>query len=133
MIYALDTNIISFIIKGNETVRERYFEAVSKGIHCVIPLMVYYEVKRGLKANNAGNRLRSFEGICTVLGIANLTIADMNIASDIYAKCKESGRPIDDGDLLIAAQCINNSYVLVTNNTKHFRDIKGLDIIDWIQ
>ena len=29
MIYALDTNIISFIIKGNEAVRERYFEATS--------------------------------------------------------------------------------------------------------
>ena len=133
MIYALDTNIISFIIKGSEIVRERYFEAVSKGIHCVIPLMVYYEVKRGLKANNAENRLRSFEGICTVLGIANLTIVDMDIASDIYAQRKALGRPIDDGDLLIAAQCINNSYVLVTNNTKHFQDIKGLDIIDWIQ
>lgn len=133
MIYAPDTNIISFIIKGNEIVRERYFEAVTNGIHCIIPLMVYYEVRRGLKANNAGNRLRSFENICAVLGIVDLTIADMNIASDIYAERKALGRLIDDGDLLIAAQCINNSYVLVTNNTKHFQDIKGLDIIDWIQ
>ena len=57
MIYALDTNTISFIMKGNETVRERYFEAASKGVQYVIPLMVYYEIKRGLKSNNAGNRL----------------------------------------------------------------------------
>jgi len=98
MTYALDTNIISFIIKGNETVRTRYFEAATKGVHCVIPLMVYYEVMRGLKANNAGNRLRSFESICAVLGIADLTIADMNIAADIYAERKSLGKPIDDGD-----------------------------------
>jgi len=83
MIYALDTNIISFIIKGNEAVRERYFEAASKGIHCVIPLMVYYEVKRGLKANNAGNRLHSFEGICAALGIDGLTPTEMDDAADI--------------------------------------------------
>jgi len=132
MIYALDTNIISFIIKGNEAVRERYFDVVSKGVHCVIPLMVYYEVKRGLKANNSGNRLRSFEGICSALGITNLTSADMDVAADIYAERKALGRLIDDGDLLIAAQCINNGYTLVTNNTKHFRDITGLEIIDWI-
>jgi len=132
MIYALDTNIISFIIKGNEAVRERYFDVVSKGVHCVIPLMVYYEVKRGLKANNAGNRLRSFESICSVLGIVNLTSADMDVAADIYAEHKALGKPIDDGDLLIAAQCINNGYILVTNNTKHFRDITDLEIIDWI-
>ena len=131
MIYALDTNIISFIIKGNEVVRERYFDVVSKGVHCVIPLMVYYEVKRGLKANNAGNRLRSFENICSALGIANLTSADMDVAADIYAERKALGRLIDDGDLLIAAQCINNGYTLVTNNTKHFRDITGLEIVDW--
>ena len=93
--------------------------------------MVYYEVKRGLKANNAGNRLRSFEGICTAFGISNLTLTDMDIAADIYAKRKALGKPIDDGDLLIAAQCINNGYILVTNNTKHFHDIDGLKIIDW--
>jgi len=69
--------------------------------------------------------------LCTVLGVANRTIDDMNIASDIYAERKASGRLIDDGDLLIAAQCINNNYVLVTNNTKHFQDIKGLEIMDW--
>ncbi|MCL2572487.1 MAG: PIN domain-containing protein [Defluviitaleaceae bacterium] len=133
MIYALDTNTISFIIRGNEVVREKYFQAASKGIHCVIPLMVYYEVKRGLKANNAGNRLRSFEGICTVLGITDLTAADMDIAAEIYAERKSLGKPIDDGDLLIAAQCINHGYVLVTNNTKHFQDVKALEIIDWTQ
>ena len=133
MIYALDTNTISFIMKGNETVRERYFEAASKGVQCVIPLMVYYEIKRGLKSNNAGNRLRSFEGICIALGIADLTPEDMDVASDIYAKRKSLGKTIDDGDLLIAAQCINRGYILVTNNTKHFRDIKGLEIVDWTQ
>ena len=131
MKYALDTNIISFIMKKNETVRERYFEAASKGIYCVVPLMVYYEVKRGLKANNAGNRLRSFENICTALGITNLTSADMDIAADIYAKRKSLGKPIDDADLLIAAQCISHGYTLVTNNTKHFQDISGLEIVDW--
>jgi len=131
MTYALDTNIISFIIKGNEAVRERYFEVASTGIHCVIPLMVYYEVKRGLMANNAGNRLRSFENICTAFGIDNLTPADMDVAADIYAERKTLGKLIDDGDLLIAAQCISRGYVLVTNNTKHFQDITRLKIVDW--
>ena len=57
----------------------------------------------------------------------------MDVAANIYAERKAVGRLVDDGDLLIAAQCINNGYILVTNNAKHFHDIFGLEIIDWTQ
>jgi len=39
---------------------------------------------------------------------------------------------IEDADLLIAVQCILNGYTLVTNNVKHFKDIDGLVIENWI-
>ena len=133
MIYALDSNIISHIIKKNEAVRARYFDAASNGDRSVIPLMVYYEVKRGLKANDAHNRMKSFEDICYILGIIDLTSADIDVASDIYAERKPQGKPIDDADLLIAAQCLTRGYVLVTANTKHFKDIDRLQIVDWTQ
>jgi predicted nucleic acid-binding protein len=53
------------------------------------------------------------------------------MASDIYALRKHLGRPMDDGDLLIAAQCIARGYTLVTHNTKHFEGITGLSLVDW--
>ena len=133
MIYALDSNIISYLIRNDNTVRERYFDAISGGSRCVIPLMVYYEVRRGLLANDAHKRMRLFESLCADLGVDNLTVTDMNTAAEIYAARKQDGLPIDDADLLIAAQSITRGYTLVTHNTRHFEDIGGLAIEDWTE
>jgi predicted nucleic acid-binding protein len=95
--------------------------------------MVYYEARRGLLANSAMNKMHAFDKLCIKLNVNSLTTADMNMASDIYAERKRSGTLIDDADLLIAAQCIVNNYVLVTNNAKHFEDIDGLIYENWIE
>ncbi|MCL2198576.1 MAG: hypothetical protein FWB80_06610 [Defluviitaleaceae bacterium] len=75
----------------------------------------------------------SFEKLCLELGVEGLSQADMDVAADIYDERKRRGAPIEDTDLLIAAQCLARTYTLVTNNTKHFSDISGLEIVDWTQ
>ena len=131
MTYALDSNIISYLLKDNDCVYNRYFDSLSQGNKCAIPLIVYYEVKRGLKASDANKKMRSFEKLCFEIGVDDLTQEDINVASDIYAERKRNGTPIEDTDLLIAAQCMTRGYTLVTNNTKHFKHIKGLELDDW--
>ncbi|MCL1863582.1 MAG: type II toxin-antitoxin system VapC family toxin [Defluviitaleaceae bacterium] len=131
MTYALDSNIISYLLKDNDCVYNRYFDALSQGNKCAIPLIVYYEVKRGLKANDANKKMRSFEKLCFDIGVDDLTQEDINVASDIYAERKRNGTPIEDTDLLIAAQCMTQGYTLVTHNTKHFEHIMGLELEDW--
>ncbi|MCL2054552.1 MAG: PIN domain-containing protein [Oscillospiraceae bacterium] len=131
MIYALDTNIISYVLNGNADLAEKLNAVTQSESKVIIPLMVYYEVRRGLLANGATAKTRLFDNLCTRLGIHNLTKADMNTAAAIYADRKRKGAPIDDSDLLIAAQCSANGYTLVTHNTKHFEGIGGLTIVDW--
>ena len=131
MIYALDTNIISYILNGNTTLDKKLADVISSGAEIIIPLMVYYEARRGLLANNSIKKLRIFEKLCSRLNINSLTKADMNTAADIYAQRKRTGKMIDDGDLIIAAQCVTNNYTLITNNEKHFKDIDGLNIENW--
>ena len=133
MIYALDTNIISYILNGNNALNNKINAVTKSGSSVVMPLMVYYEARRGLSANNAVNKLRIFDKLCSRLKINNLTVADMNKAAEIYAKRKNTGTMIDDGDLLIAAQCITNNYTLITNNIKHFKDIDGLSVENWLE
>ena len=132
MIYALDTNIISYILNGSAALDERLNGVTTSGNKVVIPLMVYYEARRGLLNNNATNKMRVFEKLCAKLKVNNLTTSDMNTAAALYDKNKRAGTPIDDADLLIAAQCINNKYTLVTNNVKHFNNIDGLIFENWI-
>ena len=90
--YALDTNIISLILRGDKGVKQRWRQEESEGNRSVIPLIVYYEVRRGLLANDATSKMHAFEELCATLGVNNLTVADMNTASIIYAEHKNSGR-----------------------------------------
>ena len=131
MIYALDSNIISYMLKDNNAVYSRYYAALKRDCLCVLPLIVYYEVRRGLLANNATMQTRSFEELCKSIEILNLTIADMNKASEIYALRKKLGKPMFDNDLLIAAQTVTRGYTLVTHNVQHFDGIEKLQIEDW--
>jgi predicted nucleic acid-binding protein len=120
------------MLQDNDSVYSRYFDALSHGNTCVIPLIVYYEVRRVLKANGATRKMYSFEKIRTEFVIDDLTVEDMDTAANIYADRKSKGVLIDDADLLIAAQCITRGYTLVTHNARHFEGIDSLRIEDWV-
>ena len=57
-------------------------------------------------------------------------------AADYYAKsrCEQklSGKPIGYMDTLIAAHAVAENLILVTHNTKHFEQIEGLKMEDWL-
>ena len=133
MIYALDTNIISYLLRGNTGVTQRWRWERTQGNPSVIPIIVYYEAKRGLISANAKNKLDAFKRICEALGVTCLTIGDVDTASRIYFECKKLGCPIEDTDLLIAAQALSRGYTLVTNNIKHFERIDGLQLVNWAE
>jgi predicted nucleic acid-binding protein len=133
VIYALDSDTLSYLLRDDDRVYARYIEALDKGDYCVMPLIVYYEVRRGLKANDATNKMRSFERFCEALDIIDLGVADMDVAADIYAARKKAGRPMGDSDLLIAASCIARGYTLVTNNTTHFESLDSLQLANWVE
>jgi len=56
-------------------------------------------------------------------------------ALDLYAKEKvrlqKAGTRIDDFDLLIGTTAITHNLVMVSNNTSHFKRIKGIKLEDW--
>jgi predicted nucleic acid-binding protein len=133
VICALDTNIISYLLNGNVKIAAKLETVILSGDDVIIPLMVYYEIRRGLKANDSKVKAVAFGKMCTELSVKTLTIADMDTAAEIYADRKRRGRPIEDADLLIAAQVLSRGYTLVTNNTKHFEGIEGLRLVNWAE
>lgn len=44
---------------------------------------------------------------------------------------RNAGRNTEDADIFIAAFCIHNNYILVTDNIKHFSNITDLRTINW--
>jgi predicted nucleic acid-binding protein len=129
--FVLDTNIISFYLKGNETIESNIIRTLTEGNSIVIAPIAYYEIKRGLMAINASKRLKEFAKLCELFGIGQLDNSIMDLAVEIYVEQRRAGRMIEDADIFIAAFCKKQNCTLVTNNTKHFKNIHDLSLTDW--
>ena len=140
MIYALDSNIVSFLLRPtkNPEVVKRFDEILEQGHDYVIPPFCYYEVYWLLLRKGAVAQTRSFRDIyINSLTELNMGETEFEKAAEIRAMLEERGTPIgkegnQDADIFIAAHCIVNGYTLVTDNTSDFQRIGGgLKIVNW--
>ena len=131
MIYALDSNIISYLLKDNTVVYNWLDKILNEGGCCIIPPVAYYEIKRGLLFSKAIKKAVYFEELCCEFGIGIMDTPVLDEAAKIYAEHRANGQMIEDSDIFIAAFCVVNGYTLVTHNTKHFKNINGLYLTDW--
>lgn len=131
--YALDTNTISYLVKEDPTVSARLKKESDAGSRIVIPPMAYYEIKRGLLAVNSLRKMSHFKRFCEALGVEGISLPVLDKATYVYDELRRAGRLTSDADIIIAAFCIVNDFILVTHNTKHFKDIDGLKTEDWVQ
>jgi len=134
MVYALDTNIISFLLrpsKNQNVVRQFMIETKQNGY--VIPPLCYYEVLWYLLRKKADKQLQIFFKLYeNSLARINMGETEFRKAAEIRADLERKGMPIGkDADIFIAAYCIVNTYTLVTNDTTDFGRIEGLSFVDW--
>ena len=55
----------------------------------------------------------------------------LDLYADEKARLQKAGTPIDDFDLLIGVTSVTHKLTMVTNNTKHFRQITNINLEDW--
>ncbi|GHS90943.1 hypothetical protein FACS1894139_04980 [Planctomycetales bacterium] len=129
--FVLDTNIVSFRLRGDEIVAANISRALESGARILVAPLAYYEVKRGLIAVGARRRLNEFNRFCADYPVGKLDNDILDAAAEIYADLRKRGLAIGDADILIAAFCRKHKFTLVTNNRKHFASIAGLPVRDW--
>ena len=130
MKYALDTNIITYYLKGNEKILDKV-DKEAENDNIIIPPFAYFEVKKWLMAINSKTKLQAFEKLFEKYGIDVIEKETLDLSLSIYIKLRKNGITIDDGDLFIAAYCIQNNYILVSNNQKHFEKIENIQVVNW--
>ena len=127
--YMLDTNILIFAMRHPHTPCA-YTVASHAGNDICISVITYSELEYGII--NSRNSQNNREAVNRML--AGIPILDFDISAgkhfgDILAKSKcIYGQ---DRDKMIAAHCRSLGYTLVTDNTKDFQYIEGLDLISW--
>jgi tRNA(fMet)-specific endonuclease VapC len=127
----IDTDILSYFLKGDKIVVEKVVNYLESFEILEISLISYYEIVSGLLAKNALKQLKVFEEFVNENLVIPLTEKSCMISAELYSTLKLKGEIIDDIDLLIAGIAIENEMILVTNNTKHFERIPGLIIENW--
>jgi len=69
--------------------------------------------------------------------VSGLKVIPLAKVTPIFAKIKANlrrkGRMSEDFDVLIGATAKAHNLTLVTNNTKHFKNIEGLALENWAQ
>lgn len=131
--FLLDTNIISKFIRGDKNIdlnlQRHSKESLST---CTI---VKAELFFGVEIHPSpriGDILRNqYFNLLAVMTVRDFDDASAEVFARIKAILKKAGTPIEDMDLLIASIAIANNLTLVTNNTKHFEKISGLNLADW--
>jgi len=127
----IDTDIISYFLKGNEKVFLKFKEYLLQHNSINISVITYYEIMSGLTFINATKQIEIFENFCNTASILNLTKDSVINSAKIYSKQRSKGKAIDDIDILIAGIALSNNLILVTNNIRHFEKVEGLKIENW--
>lgn len=130
MTYLLDSNAIIDLLNGNSSVLAEFKNAfISDSIR--IPDIVYYEVLRGFEYSDPKKQKNGFEIFAKRCGIEYMDLFTLQEAARQYSDLRKNGITIDDDDILIGSLAIVRGAIVVTNNTKHFSHLKGIQLINW--
>lgn len=127
----VDTDILSEFLRGTPAVVEsaerylKHYEAIN------LSIITYYEIRNGLLYKDAKKQLKKFTDFAALNRVLPLTMSAANEAARIFAELRKAGTPIGHTDCLIAGIALSHGLVLATNNTNHFKRIKGLQLSNW--
>ena len=129
----LDTNIITAFLKNDLRVVQRVSDYLELFEKLTINIISYYEILRGLKDLGNEEKLKWFEGFIQENELVSIRKDTVEKTAEIYVYLKKEGNLIEDADILMASTAIVEDLVLITNNIKHFKRVKGLRIDNWIE
>jgi tRNA(fMet)-specific endonuclease VapC len=129
-LYLLDTNIVSYLLKGQMPAAKLRFDAESPE-SLVISSITEAEVFYGIANRPGSARLRaaaeSFFAKSTVLSWDSTAA---RAYGDLRAAQERKGRPLSVEDLMIAAHALALDLTLVTHD-QAFSYVDGLKTVDW--
>ena len=131
MKYMLDTNVLVHLIRNkSENVKNRLRQENISDV--CISSITYAELEYGV--SKSSNKEKNALALLTVLsGIKVLPLGESagKVYGSIRASLEKDGNVIGPNDMLIAAHALAEGLTLVTNNTREFRRVPGLNIEDW--
>ncbi len=130
MSFLVDTDICSAHLKNIAKVSSRFVQSAGSLYLSAVSLG---ELSTWALRSKAPPRY--LNALVTLL--SDMTVLDVNreVAwkyGEVHGQLLDQGLPIYGMDLLIAATALVHDLTLVTHNTRHFTNIPGLAVVDWL-
>ncbi len=132
--YLFDTDAITNIFKKNPS--EKFLKRISdlKRDDCYISSVTVAEIAYGaFKSTNPGYHLYNLKNL--LISSVSVIFFDQEAAymyGKIRAELEKKGKIISEADMQIAAIAMANELKLITGNLRHFQNIDGLNIENWL-
>lgn len=129
--YLLDTNIISYWMRGDPTVTARI--KVRAPSELSLSAITLAEIWYGIEKSPVKKKERrsKIEKICSLLSVYPFDEAAAESYAVIRAQLERKGVMISERDTQIAAIAMANRLTVVTHNMNEFRRIEKLPVEDW--
>lgn len=130
MTYLLDTDTCIYWLRDRYSVREKVRQIGWNEISiCVITVAeLYYGAYNSSRVTENLARASFF---IQQLSVLSLTDAVLRRFGELKAQLRSIGQPIADFDLMIASVALTENKIVVTNNTRHYDRIIGLQLENW--
>jgi tRNA(fMet)-specific endonuclease VapC len=129
MSFLIDTNICIYFLKGMFDLVEKFDEIGIDNLY--ISEITVAELKFG--AAKSDHPIKNKIVIDELISKFNQIpiYKSLDIFAEEKARLQKKGNIVDDFDLLIGSTAVANSMILVTNNEKHFKRLKGIQLENW--
>ena len=131
MKYYLDSNICIFYLRGRNIELRNKVDSFDKTL-IKIPAVVKGELLTG--AMKSARRDRNIAEVMSFLADYEIVPFDDDSAwtyGEIKSALELKGQPIGYNDTIIAATVLAHNGILITNNTREFMRVEGLECEDW--
>ncbi len=130
MPYLLDTDTISYALRGQGAVSDRLRGTPPEDVFVssVSEAELWYGMEKR-QSTRLARLIGDFLRPLTVLPFDREAARRFGL---LQAELERSGEPIGAFDIMLAAVALTHSLTLVTHNTRHFRRVEGLPTEDWL-
>lgn len=132
----LNTDTCSFLMRAHDISVLRSMQAkVEAGDDICISVITYSELRLGAARSQSKQKYdRLIDALSDRLDfIADWSTKEADIFAELQAVLLGQGTPIGSNDAMIAAHARSLDAVLVTNNQRHFSQVDGLKLENWLE
>lgn len=135
MKYLLDTNILSELLKKRPNphliahLRPKSPESLFTSCICVMEL----RFGCALRSDSEIFWKRITSEVLSRVTILPLDVSETEIAGQLLASFKKSGRLIGMEDVLISSTALSHKCIMVTANVRHFLRVDNLSVENWLE